>query len=71
MKAGPGSALALRLCGLSKSFGDVKAVDGLSLDVTRSEIFGGLAHQRSRGPVVLSPSASSPPLTAVALCSFA
>jgi ABC-2 type transport system ATP-binding protein len=40
MKAGPDSAWALRLCGLSKSFGDVKAVDGLSLDVTRGEIFG-------------------------------
>jgi hypothetical protein len=35
MKAGPDSAPALRLCGLSKSFGEVRAVDGLSLDVTR------------------------------------
>jgi ABC-2 type transport system ATP-binding protein len=32
--------IALRVAGLSKSFKDVKAVDGLSLEVRRGEIFG-------------------------------
>ena len=40
MKADLDSCLALRLRGLVKSFGEVKAVDGLSLDVRRGEIFG-------------------------------
>ena len=37
-----GSALAsiLRVDGLAKAFGDVKAVDGLSLEIRRGEIFG-------------------------------
>jgi ABC-2 type transport system ATP-binding protein len=34
------SPVALRVSDLSKSFGDVRAVDGLSLEVRRGEIFG-------------------------------
>jgi ABC-2 type transport system ATP-binding protein len=34
------AAPALRASGLTKSFGDVRAVDGLSLEVRRGEIFG-------------------------------
>ena len=37
-RAQPGDALSLR--GLSKSYGDLLAVDHLSLDVRRGEIFG-------------------------------
>ena len=33
-------AVALRVDGLAKNFGDVKAVDGLSLEIFRGEIFG-------------------------------
>jgi ABC-type branched-subunit amino acid transport system ATPase component len=40
MKAGFDSSLVLRLRGLVKAYGEVKAVDGLSLEVRRGEIFG-------------------------------
>lgn len=40
MKADFDSSVVLRLRGLVKAFGEVKAVDGLSLDVRRGEIFG-------------------------------
>jgi ABC-2 type transport system ATP-binding protein len=39
MSVSPSPAV-LRVSGLSKSFGDVRAVDGLSLEVRRGEIFG-------------------------------
>jgi len=37
---GPESGPALRIRGLRKAFGDVKAVDGLDLEVARGECFG-------------------------------
>ena len=40
MTAGPDPIPVLRLRNLSKAFGEVKAVDGLSLDVFPGEIFG-------------------------------
>ncbi|HEX9901224.1 MAG TPA: ATP-binding cassette domain-containing protein [Acidobacteriota bacterium] len=40
MKADLDASPALRLRGLVKAFGEVKAVDGLSLEVRRGEIFG-------------------------------
>jgi len=36
----PASGTILRVDGLTKSFGDVKAVDGLALEIRRGEIFG-------------------------------
>ena len=36
----PGNGPSLLLRGLRKSFGDVVAVDGLDLEVTRGECFG-------------------------------
>ncbi|MCX6562049.1 MAG: ABC transporter ATP-binding protein [Candidatus Aminicenantes bacterium] len=38
--SGSASAFILRVDGLAKAFGDVKAVDGLSLEIRRGEIFG-------------------------------
>jgi len=36
----PASDTILRVDGLTKFFGDVKAVDGLSLEIRRGEVFG-------------------------------
>ncbi len=36
----PGAAVTLRICGLKKAFGDVRAVAGVDLEVRRGECFG-------------------------------
>jgi ABC-2 type transport system ATP-binding protein len=40
MRGWPGGTAALRICALKKAFGDVRAVDGIDLEVQAGECFG-------------------------------